>query len=92
MDKYISKHQQILVKEDVSALSEIRIALTVMWLIIHMSKEPISTLLKGLMIVIVGSIIDFGVWWCGALAEVLTEGHYIDVRLKSVTGLDISEF
>ncbi|MEG3695226.1 class I SAM-dependent methyltransferase [Vibrio coralliirubri] len=91
MDKiYIPETPANLSKEDVSALSEIRIKLNGDVIDYSYTKELISTLIEKANDSPIGSIIDFG---CGGgiLAEVLTEGHYID-EVKSVTGLDISEF
>ncbi|HAT8492078.1 TPA: class I SAM-dependent methyltransferase [Vibrio vulnificus] len=91
MDKiYIPDLPARLSKEDVSALSEIRIKLNGEVIDYSYTKELINVLIKKLGNSQIDNIIDFG---CGGgiLAEVLIEGKY-NLKVKSVIGLDISNF
>lgn len=91
MDKiYIPELPAKLSKEDVSALSEIRIKLNGEVIDYSYTKELISTLIGKLENNPIENLIDFG---CGGgiLAEVLIEGEYTS-RVKSVIGLDICSF
>ncbi|HCG5126503.1 TPA: class I SAM-dependent methyltransferase [Vibrio parahaemolyticus] len=91
MDKiYIPELPAKLSKEDVSALSEIRIKLNGEVIDYSYTKELISTLIGKIGHNSTENIIDFG---CGGgiLAEVLIEGEYLS-RVKNVIGLDISSF
>lgn len=87
---YIPNTPSELSRDDVAALSEIRIKLNDEVIDYSYTKELISTLLGKLNDLPIDNIIDFG---CGGgiLSEVIEASKYRD-KIKKVTSVDISNF